>query len=133
MKRFSSRASSASRPAGLSRPLLLVAAAIVVGIAATVILLSPKVVLSQESRRDRDQERRDERGDDRGGDRALNIGPNRTGLSIGDSREWTGVRLNFRDTRLRRVTGINATVWNPKEGGEGDITGIALGLPLTGG
>ncbi len=67
------------------------------------------------------------------GDRALNIGPNKTGLSIGDSREWTGVRLNFRDTRLRKVNGINATIWSPKEGGEGDINGIALGVPLTGG
>lgn len=68
-----------------------------------------------------------------GSDHALNIGANKTGLSIGDSREWTGVRLNFRDTRLRKVNGINATIWSPREGGEGDINGIALGVPLTGG
>ncbi|HMN10553.1 MAG TPA: hypothetical protein PKC83_17385, partial [Gemmatimonadaceae bacterium] len=67
------------------------------------------------------------------GDRALDIGPNRTGLSIGDSREWTGVRLNYRDSRLRRVRGVNATIWRPYDGGHGDVMGLALGVPLTGG
>jgi hypothetical protein len=68
-----------------------------------------------------------------GRDRALNIGINKAGLSIGDSREWTGVRLNFRDTRLREVNGLNATIWGPRRGGDGDITGVALALPFTGG
>jgi len=67
------------------------------------------------------------------GDRALNIGVNKVGLSIGDSREWTGIRLNWRDSRLRRARGINATIWRPYDGGHGDIHGLALGLPLTGG
>src|SRR5690606_36470358 len=58
---------------------------------------------------------------------------NRTGLSIGDSREWTGVRLNYRDSRLRRANGINATIWRPYEGGHGDVNGLALGVPLVGG
>lgn len=54
------------------------------------------------------------------------------GLSIGDSREITGVRLNFRDSRLRRVDGINATIWSPHGEARGRVSGLALGLPLTG-
>jgi hypothetical protein len=65
--------------------------------------------------------------------RSLDIGINKVGLSIGDSREWTGVRLNFRDRYLERVTGVNATIWTVREGGVGEVTGIALGLPRTGG
>ena len=38
---------------------------------------------------------------------------NRTGLSIGDSREITGVQLYFRDTRLERVDGVTLTLWAP--------------------
>ena len=55
------------------------------------------------------------------------------GLSIGDSREVNGVRLNFRDRRLRQVNGINATIWTPPSPARGIINGIALGLPVTGG
>ena len=54
------------------------------------------------------------------------------GLSIGDSKEVTGLRLNFRDRAMRRVTGINATLWLPYKNHGGDVHGIALGLPATG-
>jgi hypothetical protein len=109
-----------------SRPALLIAAAAIAA-AATILALSPRIVLSQEADSTSG-------GRPRGtGDRALNIGANKTGISIGDSREWTGLRLNFRDTRLRRASGINATIWDPKQGGAGDVTGLAIGLPLTGG
>jgi hypothetical protein len=54
------------------------------------------------------------------------------GLSIGDSKEVTGLRLNFRDRAMRRVTGINATIWLPYNNHGGDVRGIALGLPSTG-
>jgi hypothetical protein len=65
--------------------------------------------------------------------RSLDIGVNNTGLSIGDSRVWRGVRLNFRDSRLERVTGLNVTIWSPREGGTGDVRGLALGVPFTSG
>src|SRR6185369_13971068 len=56
-----------------------------------------------------------------------------TGLSIGDSRIVHGIRLNFRDDRMREVVGINATIWTPYQGAYGgDVKGLALGLPLTG-
>ena len=55
------------------------------------------------------------------------------GLSIGDSRQLTGLRLNFRDRSLERVDGINATLWTPYEPAKGVVNGLALGVPLTGG
>lgn len=54
------------------------------------------------------------------------------GLSIGDSEEITGIRLNFRDRNMRRLTGINATIWTPYNGRGGDVKGLALGIPATG-
>ena len=55
------------------------------------------------------------------------------GLSIGDSRIVRGVRLNFRDREMQRVTGINATIWMPhKDARGGVVKGLALGLPATG-
>lgn len=57
---------------------------------------------------------------------------NNTGISIGDSRFVRGIRLNFRDSRLDSVYGINATIWSPHKDGGGDVTGLALGLPATG-
>lgn len=63
---------------------------------------------------------------------SLDLAVNGVGLSIGDSEEITGIRLNFRDYHMRRVTGINATIWMPYNERGGDVKGLALGLPLTG-
>src|SRR5688572_31770499 len=53
-------------------------------------------------------------------------------ICIGDCRRVVGLRLNFRDSRLERVDGINATIWTPYEPMRGVVNGIALGLPATG-
>jgi len=66
------------------------------------------------------------------GAQSLDLTIKNTGLSIGDSRFVRGVRLNFRDSRMERVIGINATIWTPYEPMDGHVTGIALGLPATG-
>jgi hypothetical protein len=66
------------------------------------------------------------------GAQVIDLTINDVGLSIGDSRFVKGIRLNFRDKNLDRVYGINATIWTPYQGGSGDITGLALGLPATG-
>lgn len=62
----------------------------------------------------------------------VNLTVNNVGISIGDSRRVTGLRINFRDRYLREVTGINATIWMPYEESRGDVRGLALGLPATG-
>src|SRR3712207_9415329 len=53
-------------------------------------------------------------------------------ICIGDCRRVVGLRLNYRDARLERVDGINATIWTPYEPMRGVVNGIALGLPATG-
>jgi hypothetical protein len=63
---------------------------------------------------------------------SLDLTINDVGLSIGDSRRVTGLRINFRDRRMEEVNGINATIWMPYEEDRGTVRGLALGLPLTG-
>jgi hypothetical protein len=63
---------------------------------------------------------------------SLDLMVHNTGLSIGDSRLVRGVRLNFRDDRMQRVVGVNATIWSPYSPARGSVKGIALGLPMTG-
>lgn len=66
------------------------------------------------------------------GAQSLDLTIKNTGLSIGDSRFVRGIRINFRDDRMERVVGINATIWTPYEPARGTVGGLALGLPLTG-
>jgi hypothetical protein len=63
---------------------------------------------------------------------SLDLTINNAGLSIGDSRRVSGLRINFRDRNMEEVNGINATIWTPYEESRGDVRGIALGIPLTG-
>lgn len=56
----------------------------------------------------------------------------RAPISIGNYPNVTGLRLNFRDRNLERVTGANVTIWSPFEPATGTVTGLALGLPMTG-
>ena len=62
----------------------------------------------------------------------LDLTVNHVGLAIGEVPKVTGLRLNFRDRNLQWVHGINATIWTPYEPATGDVTGVALGVPLTG-
>ncbi len=61
--------------------------------------------------------------------------PSKTwGLSIGNSKEFTGLRFNFRDSRVRDIKGINVTLWMPrKDNKDAVITGLSLGIIPGGG
>ena len=61
--------------------------------------------------------------------RSLDLKVGGYGISIGDSRRVNGLRLNFRDSRLEEVNGINVTIWHPYRDGGGRITGLAMGVP----
>lgn len=98
-------------------PRFVLLAAAVLGAA---LLVSPTSTLAAQNDRDRDN------------GPSLDLGINGVGLSIGDSRRWTGLRLNYRDGRLIEANGINLTLWYPHEGGAGDVNGLAIGLPTTG-
>lgn len=56
------------------------------------------------------------------------------GISFGNSKEFTGLRFNFRDSRVKRITGINVTLWMPKKDNEeARVNGLSLGLAAGGG
>lgn len=59
---------------------------------------------------------------------AINLGADGVGVSIGNSREWTGLRLNLADRQVRRVNGVNLTAWMPRDNPEFEMNGVAVGL-----
>lgn len=66
------------------------------------------------------------------GAQSIDLTAGNTGISFGDSEEITGIRFNFKDVRLRRMTGLNVTIWSPSEDIRSTVTGVAIGLPLAG-
>jgi hypothetical protein len=60
--------------------------------------------------------------------RSLDIGVANTGVSIGNSAVWNGLRLNWRDVDVDRVTGLNLTIWRPGANPDFDMYGLALGI-----
>src|SRR5258708_17506673 len=63
----------------------------------------------------------------------VNLAIHNTGLSIGNSMTFTGLRLNWRDYRLDRIHGLNRTLWRPGQHVGGGITGGGAGLLGPGG
>jgi hypothetical protein len=55
------------------------------------------------------------------------------GIGFGNLKRFTGIRLNFIDRGLEKVTGINVAMWKPKRdsAGSGTINGVAIGLPIS--
>lgn len=60
---------------------------------------------------------------------SLDLPAKKWGLSFGNSTNFTGVRLNFRDRNVERINGINITLWKPyRENRNSVINGLSLGL-----
>lgn len=66
---------------------------------------------------------------------SLDIPSPRWGLSFGNSRDFTGLRFNFRDRNVVRLRGMNVTLWAPYEKNSDDsvIEGVSFGLVPGGG
>ena len=65
---------------------------------------------------------------------SLDIPSKKWGVSFGNSKDWNGLRFNFRDSRVRRVNGINFTLWLPrKDNRDVIISGLPLGVIPGGG
>jgi hypothetical protein len=65
---------------------------------------------------------------------SLDIPSKKWGISFGNSKDWSGLRFNFRDSRVRRVNGINFTLWLPrKDNRDVIISGLPLGVIPGGG
>src|SRR3954470_7396841 len=63
---------------------------------------------------------------------AVELTVNDVGIGIGNVPKIYGIRLNFRDRDDFEVHGINATIWQPYGEPRGTVTGVSLGLPMTG-
>jgi hypothetical protein len=63
---------------------------------------------------------------------SLDIAINDVGISIGNSRRLTGLRLNWRDAGVEHVNGINLTLWSPGENPRAEVNGLAVGLVAPG-
>ena len=60
---------------------------------------------------------------------SLNIPSKHYGLSIGNSKEFTGVRFNFRDNHVKEINGLNFTLWKAgKQNTDAVVNGISLGI-----
>lgn len=57
----------------------------------------------------------------------LVVGVGRSGLGFGDVPVLHGIRFDTRDRALRRVDGINVTLWAPASDPGGTVNGLALG------
>ncbi|MGB8952915.1 MAG: hypothetical protein WCC06_09675 [Candidatus Aminicenantales bacterium] len=60
---------------------------------------------------------------------SLDFPSKKWGISFGNSKEFTGLRFNFRDSQVKCVNGINVTLWQArKDNGEASVNGLSLGL-----
>ncbi|HEU5357933.1 MAG TPA: hypothetical protein VFU45_02345 [Gemmatimonadales bacterium] len=59
---------------------------------------------------------------------ALNLGIGHTGLSIGNSRDWNGLRINWQDHWDGTINGVNLTLGNAKHNASATVNGLAVGI-----
>ena len=59
---------------------------------------------------------------------SLDIPSSEWGLSIGNSKRFTGLRFNYRDHNVDRITGLNITLWDSYDNKESLVEGVSLGL-----
>lgn len=65
--------------------------------------------------------------------RALNIPARKFGISIGNSYEFSGIRLNYADKNVRIVNGLNLTLWHKNYPNKyPEVNGISIGVWHTG-
>jgi hypothetical protein len=66
--------------------------------------------------------------------KALNFPFRKYGISIGNSYEFTGIRINFADKNVKRINGLNVTFWlKTFQNYSSSVNGISIGVLPTGG
>ena len=59
---------------------------------------------------------------------SLDLPNERYGVSFGNSKNFTGLRINFRDKEVDEINGVNVTLWRAKENKDAEVKGISLGV-----
>jgi hypothetical protein len=66
--------------------------------------------------------------------KALNFPTRKYGISIGNSYEFTGIRINFADENVKVINGLNVTFWLKRAKNQNAVVnGISVGVIPTGG
>lgn len=61
--------------------------------------------------------------------KALNIPFRKYGFSFGNSHNFNGIRINYRDSNVRHINGLNFTLMHPRDGGKNEVVnGFNLGF-----
>jgi hypothetical protein len=61
--------------------------------------------------------------------KSLNFPAKKWGISIGNSYEFNGIRLNFADENVKRINGLNITFWlQPSKNQNAVVNGVSLGV-----
>lgn len=64
---------------------------------------------------------------------SIDIPTSRYGVSIGNSKTFTGVRLNWKDQNVQRINGLNVTLWPSENNAGAEYNGISVGAMPKGG
>lgn len=59
---------------------------------------------------------------------SLDLSIKRNGLSVGNSRIFNGLRINFSDRRVEKINGMNITLWRSKANTKAIVRGLSIGL-----
>ena len=62
------------------------------------------------------------------GDDGFKIAIKNTGLCLGNSKNFTGIRMNVIDKDIEKIRGINVTLWSGNDKENGVVTGLSMGL-----
>ena len=66
--------------------------------------------------------------------KTLNFPANKYGISIGNSYEFTGIRINFADENVKKIYGLNVTFWYKfAKNQNAVVNGISIGVIPTAG
>ena len=61
--------------------------------------------------------------------KSLNFPTKKYGISIGNSYEFTGIRINFADKNVKKINGLNVTFWlQPSKNQDAEVNGVSLGV-----
>ncbi len=59
---------------------------------------------------------------------ALNLPSSNWGLSFGNSKDFTGIRINTSECGIGTINGLNITLWSPKYIYDSNVNGISIGI-----
>lgn len=64
---------------------------------------------------------------------SLDIPSSTWGISLGNSKQFNGLRLNYRDRDVEQINGVNLTLWKGYDPLESNIRGVSAGVLTSGG